>query len=404
MTGSAQAAGGTGSGDPYVRARVRLEWRGTKLDLLAPHSGFSSSSIDPGTRLLIDHLPGGEPGAFLDIGCGYGAPGLAIAARFPRSSGLLIDRDLLAVEFARRNAVAARLENVTVGPSLGLEAVPRGAAFDWILANLPARAGPEAVRHLVAEGRARLAPGGELFAVIIAPLAGSLDAAAVDPPSPRRVAASDRHIVVAFQRSEPAAAGSPRGDKPYDRDEIDFSAEGLYAPLRLVRPTDLADEPDRLPRAVPLLARALPAPASFPPKPRILVFRSGYGLVTALALARFSDATITALDRDLLATAFTRRNCAFAEDRLRVLEAVRPSAARPGAPYDLILGELLPPLGPAATLEELRETRELLAPGGIGLIIGLSKQWREFLRDAAESLGLEVAGSSPPAALYRMLR
>src|SRR5438552_4053498 len=80
---------------------------------------FSADRVDDGTRLLLDHLPTGVPSSVLDLGCGYGALGLPVAAKFDGARVVLVDRDTLAVEFSRRNAEAHRLSNVVTLPSLG---------------------------------------------------------------------------------------------------------------------------------------------------------------------------------------------------------------------------------------------------------------------------------------------
>jgi len=162
----------------------------------------------------------------------------------------------------------------------------------------------------------------------------------------------------------------------------------------MVRPTDLADEPHRLP-GIELLASRLPAD---PPR-RVLVFRCGYGLVPALALARWPGARVAAQDRDLLGTAYTRLNCASAADRLETVESVEVRAAAGAGPFDLVLGELSPPTGAAATLREMEDARALLAPGGRGLVLGLLKQWREVLEARRAALGLDLVESRPPVAL-----
>ena len=45
------------------------------------------------------------PQRVLDLGCGYGVLGIALAHRFPEAAVVLADSDLLAVRYARANAV-----------------------------------------------------------------------------------------------------------------------------------------------------------------------------------------------------------------------------------------------------------------------------------------------------------
>jgi 16S rRNA G1207 methylase RsmC len=160
-----------------------------------------------------------------------------------------------------------------------------------------------------------------------------------------------------------------------------------------VRPTDLADEPHRLPTAIPLLAASLPAD----PPGRILVFRSGYGLLPALLLERYPAAHVVAVDRDLLAVAFTRRNCAGHPGRFRA-DAMLGVPEDLG-PFDLILGELSPPLGPAAAIEELRAARRALAPGGHLLALCLLGQWKGPIRKCARELRIVLRKSRGPVAI-----
>src|SRR5206468_8100266 len=82
---------------PYARGRLVEKALGQTLSLDVPWDVFSSQRIDEGTLLLLKTLPEGEPRSLLDLGCGYGALGLPVAARWPKARCLLIDRDLLAV-------------------------------------------------------------------------------------------------------------------------------------------------------------------------------------------------------------------------------------------------------------------------------------------------------------------
>src|SRR5438105_825733 len=80
---------------PYARGRLVEKALGQRLALDVPWDVFSSQRIDDGTLLLLKNLPQAEPRSVLDLGCGYGALGLPIAARRPSARCLLIDRDLL---------------------------------------------------------------------------------------------------------------------------------------------------------------------------------------------------------------------------------------------------------------------------------------------------------------------
>lgn len=63
---------------------------------------FSSDRIDPGSRLLLDHLPA-LSGRGADLGCGIGVLGRAVLGNAAVTDLVSIDIDRRAVEAARRN-------------------------------------------------------------------------------------------------------------------------------------------------------------------------------------------------------------------------------------------------------------------------------------------------------------
>ena len=396
-------SGAASTSDPHVKSILRVGWRGAHVRLLAPCSTFSCGAIDPGTLLLLGSLPGDEPRRFFDLGCGYGALGLTLAAKLPGARGTLVDRDLLAVEYCRRNAGELGLKNVEVLGSLGWSRVgPEHGAYDWVLANLPARAGEAVFARLLAESAARLAPNGAIHCVVIAPFREALErAAGAQGLQAERVGETSQHAAYSIRPAPGWTAGPALAalDLPaYERDRISLALPGLAQPLELIRPTDLADEPHRLAESVPLLVGALPELLGG--GARALSFRAGYGLIPALLLERYPELEVVAVDRDLLGTEQTRRNCARFAGRLEVVEAPKlAESSVPPASFDLVVGELLPPLGPQASLEELRAARRFLRPGGCALVAGLKKEWREVL-DAQERARWKLIGAGKVAAVH----
>ncbi|MCC7442119.1 MAG: methyltransferase [Bdellovibrionales bacterium] len=366
--------------DPWFKCEQAIEAGGRKLKLAVPHDVFSTQRVDEGTLLLLDHLPAPAPKRVLDLGCGYGALGLPVAARFPEARVEMVDRDLLAVEWSARNARANKLGNAEAYGSLGYRDLARGRAgvpvpYDWILCNVPARIGRPFTGHLISAGLGLLAPGGELRVVVIRDL-GPIVEELRDERGWALVEAGrgPRHIVYALPRGESAPILEEPADL-YLRDRVDSGG------LELDRPFDLGgDDPKRLKHGIPVLLDVLPRKFAG----RALCFRIGYGAVPLAALSRWPDSRVLAVDRDLLGMAFTRRNAeklGLAGPRLEIREHAHfPDALEPGERFGLAVGEISPSAGEAVAEAELRFLASRLEAGGEALILCLEKLEREWVR------------------------
>ncbi len=134
------------------------------------HAGvFCADRLDIGTRFLLRHLP--APGArrVVDLGCGNGVVGTAVAVADPAAEVLFVDESFQAVASAeatyRANGVPGHAE-FRVGD--GLAGVPAGSV-DLVLNNPPFhshQATTDATAWRMFTGAKRvLRPGGELWVV-----------------------------------------------------------------------------------------------------------------------------------------------------------------------------------------------------------------------------------------------
>lgn len=157
--------------DPYFKKRVALVDGGERLEFEVAHTLFSSHQVDSGTKLLLRCLETEQsPQRILDLGCGYGVLGIALARRFPEARVVMADSNLLAVRYARRNAALNNAPNAEVFGSVALEDVPAGE-YDLIVANVPAKVGDEAIEAEFVRGpRERLAAGGAYWFVAVSGL------------------------------------------------------------------------------------------------------------------------------------------------------------------------------------------------------------------------------------------
>ncbi|MBH77620.1 MAG: methyltransferase [Dehalococcoidia bacterium] len=157
--------------DPYLKKHLGLRLGEEELEFEVAHTLFASHEVDAGTKLLLRCLEGAPtPRNVLDLGCGYGVLGIALARRFPEAHVTMVDSNLLAVRYARSNATLNGAINTEVVGSVGLEEVPRGD-YDLIVSNIPAKIGDEAIEtDFVRAPRERLSPGGTYWLVAVSGL------------------------------------------------------------------------------------------------------------------------------------------------------------------------------------------------------------------------------------------
>ena len=98
--------------------------RGQALRFRATWGLFSPREVDEGTSMLLDAIEVASDADCFDLGCGYGAIGLTFARLAPQGETWMVDRDFVAVDYARTNAEANRITNARALLSNGFDAVP----------------------------------------------------------------------------------------------------------------------------------------------------------------------------------------------------------------------------------------------------------------------------------------
>jgi len=193
---------------PYFKNRLSLRSGNATLKLAVGHTLFSTAAVDAGSRRLLKSLADIEqPASVLDLGCGYGPLGLALKARFPDTNLHMVDRDALAVRFARANARDNGMSESSIYGSVGYGAVDQ--KFDLLVSNVPGKAGDAVITDLIIQARRALEPSGRAAIVIVSPLA-DLIATALISGSARQLLRIDgnNHSVFHFDFAEAAAEES----------------------------------------------------------------------------------------------------------------------------------------------------------------------------------------------------
>ncbi|MGA8943416.1 MAG: class I SAM-dependent methyltransferase [Thermoactinomyces sp.] len=127
---------------------------------------FSKRGIDFGSRLLIETVKIEPESRVLDLGCGYGAIGIAIGKTVPHVKVTMVDINERAVQLAKENAVLNQVEDRVEILVSDRFAALEGRKFDHILLNPPIRAGKKTVYRLFEEASNALDSGGSLWIVI----------------------------------------------------------------------------------------------------------------------------------------------------------------------------------------------------------------------------------------------
>lgn len=143
---------------------------GRALTVVAHGGAFAGTSIDIGTQTLLQHLDElPDASRAIDLACGTGVLGVALALARPGVAVLGTDASAAAVASTRASAAANGVgDRVTARQADGLEGVPDASA-PLILLNPPFHVGAAVhtgmAERLIGDAGRALAPGGELWCV-----------------------------------------------------------------------------------------------------------------------------------------------------------------------------------------------------------------------------------------------
>ena len=149
---------------PFEREAFTCEVWGHELTLVSGSGVFSRGHLDRATAVLFRETEPPAQGQFLDLGCGYGVIGLAIARAVPLATVTAVDVNERALALANENAQALGVEGRFV--ACLPDAVPADATYDEIWSNPPIRIGKQALHDLLLTWLPRLRPDGRLVMVV----------------------------------------------------------------------------------------------------------------------------------------------------------------------------------------------------------------------------------------------
>ena len=143
---------------------LRFLYRGELLTFVVDQGVFASHGLDPGTALLIENLVLARTDLVLDLGCGWGAVGVAAAKAARNGRVVLTEVNRRAARLAEKNVERNGVRNAEVRVGPFFEPVA-DESFDVIATNPPYRAGRPHVLRILEEARTHLRPAGRLVLV-----------------------------------------------------------------------------------------------------------------------------------------------------------------------------------------------------------------------------------------------
>lgn len=150
------------------REQRTVSIRGRDFAVTTAGGVFSTARLDPGTAVLLDHVPPPpSTGVLADVGCGWGPITLALASAAPGASVVAADVNALARELTAANCAAAGLGNVeTLGQDAPAVLRGRGVQLAGLWSNPPIRIGKAALHELLLDWLVLLAPDAKAHLVV----------------------------------------------------------------------------------------------------------------------------------------------------------------------------------------------------------------------------------------------
>ena len=375
----------------YLHKTVAFRFEGHTLRLALSQSLFSSYDVDSGSRLLLASVvrelaahpeERGRLQSILDLGCGAGVLGVALAKQFAAAL-IARDRDALALAVTAHNAAVNAVACTTRGgvDTAGLDGSREPARHQLVVSNLPAKAGAPVLARLLAAAAEATAPGGRIAVVVVAPLADEVRRGLGAVAELIHEHHGNRHAVFHGRPHSRARTPAATGLTAYHRHHGEVAVAGLSYPLATVYGLPDFDTPSHLLQLTATLLRrnALPPPAA--PELSVLAWNPGQGhLPVWLARAAAGAGPeppgdrlrLTLASRDALQLLATRANLAangVAEAALTLRHEITLDPATT-PPHDLALLHPDADLNAAARRTLMARLVPLVTPAGNVVLYG----------------------------------
>ncbi len=139
---------------------------GNRLSFKSQSGIFGWRKVDKGSELLLNNAVIPKEGLVLDLGCGYGFIGIALAKAYPGFRFVLTDINELAVKLTKENCKTNGVSKNTEVTQGHLYEPVKDLLFDSIITNPPLMAGKKILTELVTKSKNHLHENGTLQVVV----------------------------------------------------------------------------------------------------------------------------------------------------------------------------------------------------------------------------------------------
>ena len=299
-----------GHGEPWLRdylhKSVSFTFAGHTLQFALSQSLFSSFDVDTGSRLLLAGVaqqlaanPGerGRLRSILDLGCGTGVLGVALAKHYAAELTAR-DRDALALAVTAHNAAGNGLACTTRAglDTANLDGTRESGPFQLVVTNLPAKAGEPVLAHMIAEAARVTDPGGRIALVVVSNLAAQTRRQLAEVAEVIHEREGNRHTVLHARPRARNATAATAPDAPlaaYRRHHAEMTLAGIPYALETCFGLPDFDRPSHLTElAAATMQRRLLAGGK-PSAESILVWNPGQGHLPVWLARATAAATAT---------------------------------------------------------------------------------------------------------------
>jgi len=155
--------------DPERFHTFGVSTRGGKYEIHSRPGVFSWDRFDRGSQALIESVEAEGAAEVLELGCGYGIVGMAVARLAPEARVTMVDVDVEAVSSARRSVEANGLADRCEVLASDVAGAVEGRRFDVVVSNPPFHVGKatdlDVPAQFIRDAARVLKPGGRLFMV-----------------------------------------------------------------------------------------------------------------------------------------------------------------------------------------------------------------------------------------------